>query len=510
MIQPHAFPSDKRKQPTTYGSVVGMVALAVFIRWLFHPLLAGQSLFPLFLGVAVVALWPTGWKAALTATLLGGGAETWFFLQSNAAPAPFFIALAVYLSSSFCLILLHRSQHTKRRPLVSPSNTEMKTHLQTEINRHQKTAAALQESSELFELLVKSVEDYAIFMLDRNGIIVSWNRGAERIKGYKAEEIIGQSFSRFYTKEDQQNGMPMKALATAVSEGHFEGEALRVRKDGSTFYANVVITAVYNDDGELIGFAKVTRDSTKRRAVEESLQKAKVELEHRIIDRMAVIQELEAFSYSVSHDLRAPLRQVQGLSQALIEDYEDQIDEEGKLYMRHIQAACTGMELLINELLKLSQLTIGKLDQQETDLSQAAKEISLELKRLHPNRNIEFVIDKTPLIAGDPTLLRVVLYNLFENSVKFTGPNTTAKIEFGEQDGAFFVRDNGVGFDMQYVDRLFGPFQRLHTQAEFPGTGVGLATVQRILRQHNGRIWVESNPGHNTTFYFTVGTMHYE
>jgi PAS domain S-box-containing protein len=399
------------------------------------------------------------------------------------------------------------STQTQIRSSQTPTSPQAKMiHPQKEVLQHQKTSAALQQSNELFELLVTSVEDYAIFMLNPDGIVISWNKGAERIKGYKAEEIIGTSFTRFYTPEDVKIGVPLKALAAAIQEGHFEGEGFRVRKDGSTFFANVVITAVYNAAGELVGFAKVTRDATQRRAAEQALQNAKIELEQRVQERMNIIKELEAFSYSVSHDLRAPLRQVQGLSQAILEDYGDKLDEDGTNYITHLQTACSGMETLISELLKLSQLTMGSLDQQEINLSGLAREIAFELKALHPDRDLDFRIHNTAPVVGDRALLRVVLYNLFENSAKFTAPESKIIIEFGQREGSFYVQDNGVGFDMQYVSRLFGPFQRLHTQSEFPGTGVGLATVQRIIRQHNGRIWVESELERGTTFYFTLET----
>jgi PAS domain S-box-containing protein len=384
------------------------------------------------------------------------------------------------------------------------------SNLQEQSKRPNAALEALNGSSQLFELLVKNVEDYAIFMLDPDGIVISWNKGAERIKGYKAEEIIGQSFTRFYTPDDVAHRVPHKALETALQQGHFEGESWRVRKDGTKFFASVVLTAVRNDAGELIGFAKVTRDSTKRRAAEEALQKAKAELEQRVLERMDVIRELEAFSYSISHDLRAPLRQVQGLSDALTEDYADALDDDARIYLKHIQQTCSNMETLLNELLKLSQLTMSSLDQQQMDLTFTARDIAEELTALHPDRDIHFIIHETPTVTADPALLKVVLYNLFANSVKFTARNAIAEVEFGMQDGHFFVRDNGAGFDMQYVDRLFGPFQRLHTQAEFPGTGIGLATVQRILRQHSGRIWVESGLNQGTTFYFTLGKIHHE
>jgi PAS domain S-box-containing protein len=383
--------------------------------------------------------------------------------------------------------------------------------LKQEMDRHRETNLALQESREMFHLLVESVEDYAIFMMDPNGKIVSWNKGAQRIKGYSADDIIGKMYSQFYTEEDRAVGRPQYALGMATTQGHFEGEGWRVRKDGTRFWANFVITSVKDEAGNHIGFAKVTRDATERRAAEEALHRAKIELEHRVVERMAAIKELEAFSYSVSHDLRAPLRQLQGLSQALLEDYLDKFDDEGRTYLEHILNSGRRMELLVDELLKLSQLTTGALERQQVNLGEMVREIARELQTTYPTRAIEFVVGDTPSVVADVTLLRAALYNLLDNSVKFTRHRDLARIEFGtlteQGELVYFVRDNGVGFDPSYADRLFGPFQRLHTSEEFEGTGIGLATIQRIIRRHGGRVWAEAEVGSGATFYFTLPEM---
>jgi PAS domain S-box-containing protein len=386
--------------------------------------------------------------------------------------------------------------------------------LEREQERHRETGAALNVSQGLFEQLVKSVEDYAIFMLDPQGIVATWNLGARRIKGYMDDEIIGQSFTRFYTPEDLATGKPLRGLETARREGHFEDEGWRVRSDGTRFWASVVITAVRDDDGKLIGFAKVTRDNTQRRMAEQALQQAKNELEQRVMERSVANKELEAFSYSVSHDLRAPLRHLVGFSQALREDYGETLDDEGRVYLTHIEEAGQRMEGLIDELLKLSQLTSGPLDIGEVDLSEVAREIVAELESVNKDRSIndrviKFLIEDTPHVSGDLTLLRVVLYNLLENAAKFTARTENPVIEFGCTEGhehvVYYVRDNGVGFDTKYADRLFGPFQRLHAKEDFAGTGIGLATCQRILRRHGGRIWADANTDQGATFYFTIG-----
>ena len=233
------------------------------------------------------------------------------------------------------------------------------------------------------------------------------------------------------------------------------------------------------------------------------------DLQRRDIELAAVNDELEAFNYSVSHDLRAPLRTIDGFSQALLEDYEDILDDVGKDYLGRTRAASQRMGVLIDDLLNLSRVTRGELRHEEVDLTAIAKQVRKELEEGDPGRGATFEIVEGAVTIGDPNLLRAVLDNLIGNAWKFTGNHPTAKIEFGitEDDDkpAFFVRDDGAGFDMEYADNLFGAFQRLHGMTEFPGTGIGLATVQRIIHRHGGRVWAEGKVEQGATFYFTVG-----
>ena len=221
-------------------------------------------------------------------------------------------------------------------------------------------------------------------------------------------------------------------------------------------------------------------------------------------------KELEAFSYSVSHDLRAPLRSMDGFSQALLEDYADKVDAEGKDYLHRIRGAAQRMADLIEALLALSRVTRSEVHRAPLDLSALAGAIAAELQQREPGRQAEWVIQGGLATEGDARLLRAVLENLLGNAWKFTAARAPALIEFGVWAGSdgwptYFVRDNGAGFDMAYEDKLFGAFQRLHTQAEYAGTGIGLATVQRIIHRHGGRVWAEGAPGKGATFYFTLG-----
>ncbi|HEY1391750.1 MAG TPA: ATP-binding protein, partial [Methylibium sp.] len=222
----------------------------------------------------------------------------------------------------------------------------------------------------------------------------------------------------------------------------------------------------------------------------------------------ALNKEIEAFNYSVSHDLRAPLRSMDGFSLALLEDYGEQLDDEGKDSLNRIRAASQRMGRLIDELLGLSRVTRTELAIRAVDLSPIAREIAESLRRQSPQRQVQWVIDEGIVVQADRALMQIAMQNLLENAWKFTGKIENAVIRVGavEHDGVMdcFVADNGVGFDMAYADRLFGAFQRLHHENEFSGTGIGLAIVQRILRRHEGRIWVHASPGHGATFFFSL------
>ena len=250
-----------------------------------------------------------------------------------------------------------------------------------------------------------------------------------------------------------------------------------------------------------------------QKLAQERINQLNVELEERVRDRTIQLEstnkELEAFVYSVSHDLRAPLRAMNGFSAALFQDYPDRLDEKGRHYLERIQEASRRMGQLINDLLSLSRVTRADFTRMQVDLSVMAKEIADDLKTQDPQRNVEFIISPGLIAQGDSNLLKIVFENLLNNAVKFTGTVEQAHIQVGavEMDGerVYFVRDNGVGFDMEYAGKLFAPFQRLHSMQEFPGTGIGLVTVQRIIYRHGGRIWPEAVVNQGATFYFTLG-----
>ncbi len=256
---------------------------------------------------------------------------------------------------------------------------------------------------------------------------------------------------------------------------------------------------------------------TSLKTAREEMRILNEQLEQRVIERteqlVMVNRELEAFSYSVSHDLRAPLRGIDGFSQALLEDYDNTLDDSGKAMLNRVRAASQRMAQLINDLLNLSRVTRHEMRIEPVDLSLLAHSIAHDLQHAHPERQAVFSIMEGLSTHGDPRLLRIALENLFNNAWKFTSKYTHADIQLGmyhdSGEAIFFVRDNGAGFDMTYAGKLFSPFQRLHTATEFEGTGIGLATVQRIIHRHGGRIWVQAAIGQGASFYFTLPYMQY-
>ena len=491
-------------------------------------------------------------------------------------------------------------------------------------------------SDERFRVMVEQVKDYAIFMLGPQGHILTWNLGAELLKGYRAEEIIGRHFSIFYPKEDIRAGVPQRELEIAGSSGSMDAMGWRLRKDGSRFWASITITALHDAEGNLTGFSKITRDNTERRDTEEALLKSRTMFErlfeaapdavvvvdgtglirrvnqqaevlfgymreeligHRIeqliperyhkrhrqhrrtyfsdprarkmgiglnlfgrnqdgreipvdimltpiesnegtwavaairditrqkqnevkiaelnsalknqVEQLALSnRELEAFSYSVSHDLRAPLRHVIGFVDLLNAKDTSALDEKSRHYLQVISEAAQRMGNLIDDLLSFSRMGRAEMMKTTVNFDLVVNEIVKELAEEAKDREIEWSIAHLPAVLGDAAMLRQVMVNLISNALKFTRPRSLARISIGavdeETETRFYVRDNGVGFDEAYMNKLFGLFQRLHSMEEFEGTGVGLAIVQRIVMRHGGKVWAEGAVDGGATFWFSL------
>jgi PAS domain S-box-containing protein len=514
--------------------------------------------------------------------------------------------------------------------------------LARDVTERKQIEETLRQSEERARLMIDSVKDYAMFMLDTGGRVMSWNPGAERIKGYRAEEIIGQHFSRFYPEDKIRDGFPEKELQEAADKGRYENEGWRLRKDGSRFWADAIISAVRNARGELLGFVKITRDLTDRRRAEQGLLRSqqmfeglfenspdaiilvdqagrivrvnsridalfgytRAELEGQSVEALiperyraghgahlagyfaaprtrpmgaglelfarrkdgsefpvdimlsplktdegirtlAVIRditirreaeeriqnlnkelkqranmlevankELEAFSYSVSHDLRAPLRHIHGFVDLLKKSPALQGDETSHRQMNVIAKAAKQMGLLIDDLLDFSRTGRTEMHPIQVNMRDMIDPIIRDLEMECGQRKVTWEIKPLARVKGDPNLLRLVWINLLSNALKYTRPRQETKIEIGQLapdapgsaagEAVFYVRDNGVGFDQQYASKLFGVFQRLHRAEDFEGTGIGLANVQRIIHRHGGRVWAEGKLDSGATFYFSL------
>ncbi|MGA2964231.1 MAG: PAS domain S-box protein [Candidatus Korobacteraceae bacterium] len=382
------------------------------------------------------------------------------------------------------------------------------------ITDRKRAEAALRKSRTMFEKLFEFTPD-AIVTVDSRGCIVQLNAQAERSFGYSRTELMGQPVE-FLVPELYRvahAGHRQKYAATPVARPMGTGlELYGRRKDGSEFPADIQLNTIETDEGQLV--LTVTRDVTERRGADQEIRRLTAELEQRVRDRTAQLEssnkELEAFAYSVSHDLRAPIRHLSAFSESLRERSYEKLDERGRHYLDNIHASSQQMGTLIDDLLKFSRLGRAGMSKADVALEPLMQEVRRELEPEAGGRNIVWKVSSLPTIYADRALLRQVLVNLMSNAVKYTRGRQEARIEIGctnETPGerVIFIRDNGVGFEMAYVDKLFQVFQRLHTK-EFEGTGIGLANVRRIVERHGGRVWAEGVSEQGATFYFSIPT----
>ena len=354
----------------------------------------------------------------------------------------------------------------------------------------------------LLSAIVNSSDD-AIVGKTPAGVITSFNPAAERIYGYSAEEIIGQPITSLCPPGRLgEISEILAALGRGERVVHCETE--RRRKDGTIFPASVTISPINDEHGALIGASSIARDVTEQQEL-----RAMDELRRRSEEVDRANQSLEAFTYSVSHDLRAPLRAMGGYSAALLEEYGDVLGDVGQGYARRILAAGEQMAALIDDLLQLSRILRSQMRLETIDLGAEVARIAEDLQRDEPDRAVHFAIERPVEVRADHILMRTVLENLVGNAWKFTSHRDDALIEFGTTPTAgtaacCYVRDNGAGFDPAYTHQLFQPFQRLHSAGEFPGSGIGLASVRTIVERHGGRAWAEGAVGDGATFHFTL------
>lgn len=351
----------------------------------------------------------------------------------------------------------------------------------------------------------------AIITKSLDSTILTWNASAEKLFGYTASEIIGQKSTLLYQPDWilQEIEITTKILS-GTSFSQFETNF--VAKDHALIDVAVTLSPIKNQSGNIIGISKIVRDMREQKAAKKAIRDINIELERKVNERTIQLQnaydEMEAFTYSVSHDLRSPLRATDGFSQALLEDYGDHLDSAAKDYLTRIRLASQKMAGLIDDLLQLSRQTRTDMEPKTINLSILAQKVIDDLAQLEPDRHVEVIIAPNLTAYADEHLMTIALTNLLGNAWKYTGHEPLARIELSSQSEGdeivYCIKDNGAGFDMAYVDKLFKPFQRLHTTQEFLGNGIGLAMVYRIVKRHMGRVWAQGEIGKGATFYFTI------
>lgn len=463
-----------------------------------------------YVNQACVKLWGSGNKEELL------GIPYWKLLESNEVAVAKEVASAISEDQSWEGEIVARNKdgtekyiHVLSSMLKDAKGNPIRTISSLiDVTKRRNAEKALRESEEKFRRLVEEMND-GYYVLQGSRVVFANARSAEMF-GYAPEEVIGKTVQELLPSEAVSELSEVRARRQSGDTVPEQYETTVMNKDGTPRIAELG-TRIIEYEGKP-ALSVIIRDITERKQAEDEVRRLNEELEQRVIERTtqleAVNKELEAFAYSVSHDLRAPLRSIDGFSQILMEDYTDKLDEEGKNYLQRVRSASQRMGELIDDILNLSRVTRGEMRYEAVDLGTLAESICTELQQSQPERQVEFIITPGLVAKGDSHLLRAVLDNLLGNAWKFTKTRALARIEFGmvknNEQLAYFIRDNGVGFDMAYADKLFGAFQRLHSPSEFEGTGIGLATVQRIIHRHGGNIWAESVVDQGTTFYFTL------
>jgi PAS domain S-box-containing protein len=377
------------------------------------------------------------------------------------------------------------------------------------------------------QLLLQSIKDYAIFRLDREGYIRSWNEGARHLKGYTAGEIIGQHFSIFYTEKDKRDHKPERELVIAARDGKYEEEGWRVRKDGSLFWANVLITRLLDEEGKLVGFAKVTRDLTEKKRADDTLLRSEqrfrlmaTALEKANTELALSNKELEQFAYVVSHDLKEPLRKITTFSSFLLSDHTHEFSAAAQRNIEKIADAARRMNSMIEDILALSTLSQDR-EKKKASLALLLKEAIENLEVRIRDKEATIECDHLPELAVIPSQMSQLFQNLLANALKFskegvppriqitcglvnTPPLAEPRVQKAEQYLKIRFEDNGIGFPPEQAETIFGLFQRLHSRATYEGSGLGLAICKKVVVNHGGAISAESEPGKGSCFTVTL------
>ncbi len=358
-----------------------------------------------------------------------------------------------------------------------------------------------------YHKMIEQVEDYAILMLDVNGIVLNWNKGAQKIKGYTEQEIVGKHFRIFYPREDQFRQLPEQLIAEAVTKGKAIHEGWRVRKDGTSFWGSIVITCLHDEENTIIGFSKVTRDLTERRNAEQKILEYTQQLE-------AQNRELQKFAFAAAHDMKEPLRKIQLYNSMVLEAEGLHLNHRQKGYLLRAAAAASRMQQLIDDMLAFTRITEQAMPFEKVALQQTLQELETFFKDSLEQVQGHIQVNSLPVVNGIPFQLRQLFENLISNSLKYHRTNVPVRIVIestletlphwmaGKPGKVHHIkfRDNGIGFEQHYAEKIFEMFERLHTSEQFPGTGIGLAICRKIADNHQGCMYASGRTGEGASF----------
>lgn len=470
-----------------YLVTCGFLLATVLVRYTLGKLFGITAAWMLFYPAVILSAWMFGFWPGLFALLGSTALGLVFFAQASAILFQnVFVSIFTYLMSGGCVMVFGAVAKHNRDRLVAIAEDR------------KRAQDSLAEGLEIFRGIFDNARGTVIFLTNLDNKVVAWNPGAVAILGWSEREAAGKDI-------DELIGGPDGAVVEASGEEPAQSERWLIRKDGSRIWASATTTELHYQDGRVRGYLTIVRNMTERREYEELLRRQNEDLDQRVRERTADLlqanAELEGFTYSVSHDMRAPLRGIVGNSAMLLEDYGDELQPAAQAMLRRLSGSALKMSRLVEDLLAFARLGKQSLKIEVTDLATLFREVVEEESE---DMELDVVMPNRALGQCDPGLMRMVLQNLVANAVKYRACGRPLRIEFGIEGDEYFVRDNGIGFDMAYAHKLFQPFERLHRDDEVPGTGIGLANVKRIVDRHGGAVRAEGKVGEGATFWFSL------